>query len=465
MSSTVLLKMKFVNFLCLAALCVFCCYVCLSSRVLAKDTTFVELKNWWEYTQREKKRLRERWTDKKVEAVVKALKDGRGILGHVEQLGQPHTIPGMTQLGYDLRLINLTRRDLPGVRFTFQLPRGMIYWVPVLQGADLSLSRLEHSVLVGANAEGACFDSANLQGATLDYADMRGATFKKAKMQRASLTFSNLRGANLWRADLREANLAAAQLQRAFLVVADLQDTDLYRARFYSTYLEGVNLGAAKNMRYIDWVDLKKNRYIIGEEIRADSIRSNKAFRIAEITYRDLKTFYRKELVDDVAAEFHFRENEVITKRHLKSWTKPLDYLWGLFRFLFLKLTYGYGSEPIRLLWCSSIVIAFFGLIFTVITRFQLRKSGISLVQSRSGKKEHLALLGRKSLLRKCVYFSLLSFATFGYGAIRPKQWLQLFLLEPVEYKPVRWARIFVGIEAALGIWIFALLVTVLFGK
>jgi len=45
------------------------------------------------------------------------------------------------------------------------------------------------------------------------------------------------------------------------------------------------------------------------------------------------------------------------------------------------------------------------------------------------------------------------------------RQWLEFFRLELVEYKPVGWARIFVGIEAALGIYLLALLVIVLFER
>jgi len=48
---------------------------------------------------------------------------------------------------------------------------------------------------------------------------------------------------------------------------------------------------------------------------------------------------------------------------------------------------------------------------------------------------------------------------------MRPKQWLQLFRLKLVEHEPFGCIRILVGIEAALGIWVLALLVTVLFGR
>ena len=183
-------------------------------------------------------------------------------------------------------------------------------------------------------------------------------------------------------------------------------------------------------------------------------------FQIAENTYRDLESFYKKEGLDEIAGEFNYRENEVRTRRY--PWYHPLRPL----RFLFLKWTYGYGSRPIRLLWYSVVVIGVFTVIFSMFTLPRGTKSGIYLVRSEGHEEEGVLLTFRKGrLLLDCLYFSLLSFGTFGYGALQPRQWLEFFRLEPVEYKPVGWARIFVGLEAAVGIYVLALLVTVLFGE
>jgi hypothetical protein len=106
-----------------------------------------------------------------------------------------------------------------------------------------------------------------------------------------------------------------------------------------------------------------------------------------------------------------------------------------------------------------------FSLIFTFLTIPRRTGSGIYLTKPGSSQKDELLPFRKGRLFLDCLYFSLLSFATFGYGALKPRQWIQFFRLEPVEFKPVRWARIFVGVEAALGIWVFALLVKVLFGR
>ena len=164
--------------------------------------------------------------------------------------------------------------------------------------------------------------------------------------------------------------------------------------------------------------------------------------------------------MDEVASEFNFRENEVKTMRY------PPYHLMRLFRYFFLNLTYGYGSKPTRLFWWSLFVVGAFALTFFVQSRIRHCKSGIRLVKKENEKERLIDLKWRKGLLiLDCIFFSVLSFCTFGYGALQPRQWLQLFRLEPLEFRPIRWARLLVGLEALFGIWVFALLVTVLFGR
>ena len=182
------------------------------------------------------------------------------------------------------------------------------------------------------------------------------------------------------------------------------------------------------------------------------------------ITYRDLKKVYKEAGLEEIVSEFHFLENQ--------AKTRASPFIGSTVRHFFLEWTYGYGSRPLRLLWYSLAVIGLFASIYSYLSIPRELKSpgetrsGLYRVLTAGRGERTEPLRFRKGLLfLHCFYFSLLSFATFGYGALKPKQWLQLFRLEPVEYKPIRWARIFVGIEAALGIWVFALLVTVLFGK
>ena len=84
--------------------------------------------------------------------------------------------------------------------------------------------------------------------------------------------------------------------------------------------------------------------------------------------------------------------------------------------------------------------------------------------EQESGRlKPSLLKFDKGALLVNCLYFSLLSFATFGYGALKPRQWLEFFRLTPVQYRPAGWSRIFVGLEAACGIYLLALTAIVIF--
>jgi len=158
---------------------------------------------------------------------------------------------------------------------------------------------------------------------------------------------------------------------------------------------------------------------------------------------------------------------------------------------VFLDWTYGYGSRPLRLIPFCFGVILLFGFIY-IIQTIPPAESGIYLV--KEGEEDEKTFLvqesttsedGRKSyimheleyneekptllpiaggrIIYNCLFFSFLSFATFGYGALRPREWISFFRLTPVEYKPVGWARIFVGFEAAIGIYLLALTALVLF--
>jgi len=187
--------------------------------------------------------------------------------------------------------------------------------------------------------------------------------------------------------------------------------------------------------------------YIIGEENRGD-------LKNAEITYRDLKSFYKERRMHNIASEFHYRENVVKTKI-----SSPFI---KAFRTVFLDWTYGYGSRPLNLIPSCIAIIVVFAFIYLLLTLPRKTKSGIYVV-TNDGRKEELLAIRKGKILFDCFYFSLLSFATFGYGALQPKQWLQFFYLEPVEFKPIRWARIFVGFEAAIGIYLLALTALVLF--
>jgi hypothetical protein len=443
--------------------CVFSLSLLLSvATAVAQDK--IPLKNWNEYSDGEKEALKSRWTSDQVDSVVAALKAGQPLPGFVEKL--PPTHDGMMAFVDDLRGISLNGAEIPNANLSYAYLQGADFFGAILKNADLTEADLEGAYLRGADLTDARLGRALLRGANLESArminadltdvELPGANLSTAILEHANLTSVRLREANLTNASLKQANMQGCRLQKAVMRGADLQDADMFQVVFDSTYLYQVQLGKARNIRDIRWGDSTDSRYIIGEEL---VMKTPEDFRRAEVTYRDLKMLYRRELLDDIANEFNYRENEVVTGNY--PWYSPVSIL----RNLFLKWTFGYGSRPMWLLTYSIVVVIGFSLIFAGLTLSRRTKSGICQIVPGKEGQETLLDFNNGMLFFDCFYFSLLSLATFGYGALQPRQWLQFFRFQPVEYKPIRWACIFVGIEAGLGIWIFSLLVTVLFGS
>jgi len=337
-----------------------------------------------------------------------------------------------------------------------------------MKRADLDSANLEHASLISANLDSASFFDADLESIRLDSSSLKQVNFSNANLrfaictnagfQNSCLSGAQLIGTQFWEADLQSANVEGANLLDAYLSDANVRDADFFEARFDSTMLSFTNLGEAK-IKYIVWGDSLHKRYYIGDEnfYGADPADNRRGLyaQIIEDTYHNLEGSYKIEGRLATADAFHYRQNDVLTKSY------PVLHPLRILRTVFLQWPYGYGSRPIYLFYWSFAVVFLFTFIFTLFTSTR-SKSGIYIVTTDDNGIKNESLLNYRNglLFFDCFYFSLLSFSTFGYGAIQPKQWLEFFRTKPVEFKPVGSVRIFVGIVATLGIYTFALFVT-----
>jgi hypothetical protein len=422
----------------------------------------------------------------------------------------------------DLKNVNLSFVNLEGAKLSGTDLEGADLFEANLRGANLSRAKLHKADLSRAKLRGAELSKAHLEGADLGGADLQGATLVEADLQRADLFEANLQEANLSYADLEEAILSGANLKDTDLFNADFDWTYLWRANLGEAKdIRYVVWGGKRSFRITEEVleDLKADRipneiinklesiknkefeeedqfiealeqtigdeetrhyellilsyalasqesqsFYIGEE---KAMNFKEDFQNAEITYRDLNNIYENERLDEIAQEFNFRENEVETKG------SPLPL--RILRIVFLKWAYGYGSRPLWLIWYSLGVVGVFTILFTLLNMLPNTRSGIYIVRKKEEEEdEYYEEEGNKNEERlsfrngrifiECLYFSLFSFATFGFDILQPRQWLEFFRLKPVKYKPVGWARIIVGIEAAFGIYVIALLLMAVVG-
>ncbi len=422
----------------------------------------------------------------------------------------------------DLQKAELPFAHLEGADLVETNIQGADLFEANLRGADLSRANLKGVDLSRAKLQGADLSKAQLQWADLGGADLQGANLSDSDLEGASLFEANLQDANLNYANLKETNLSGANLQDTDLFNADFDWTYLWRANFgEANDIRYVVWGGKRSFRITEeeLEDLKSDRvpkeiinklesikheefidedkfiealketigneetkqyeslilsyalasqesqsFYIGEE---KAMNFQEDFQNAEITYRDLESVYENERLDEIAQEFNFRENEVETKG------SPLPL--RILRILFLKWAYGYGSRPIWLIWYSLGVVGVFTIIYAFLSMLPKTRSGIYIVRRKEEEEdeyyeeEHNKNKERLSfrngwIFIECFYFSLFSFATFGFDILQPRQWLEFFRLKPVKYKPIGWARILVGIEAAFGIYVIALLLIAVVG-
>lgn len=300
-----------------------------------------------------------------------------------------------------------------------------------LRNALLSEAQLEKTILVGSNLRKAKLNEARLQGAILNSVNMQGVNLENAKIQ----------GAYLKNVNLQEAELSGANLQGAFL--------------------KGVLWQEAKNLT---WERIKK----VGEE-------GKQRWRDAQDAYRNLKNYFHQQGLYEDEAKAYYQEKlmakheahkklfgkstRVGFKTAKKSWLRL--YVWfvkgfkrfgenyatffspnenkgGRRRWLGLWILWalaGFGERWMRTIGWAVGTFTFFGLLYWWGTN-----AGWAPLFGKAGQIKHLL---------DCLYFSLVTFVTLGFGDIWPAAWL---------------AKIFVGAEVVLG-YVFLGMIVVLIAR
>lgn len=161
----------------------------------------------------------------------------------------------------------------------------------------------------------------NLRGAIL-----AGCVFHKAMMfsvdlQDADIAWTNLHGACLYGADLRGANLFSADLCKANLSEAKLQRAKLTHANLRDANLAWVEISQETDLEGVKW----DKDYISILERKGD-------YEAAIALYRRLKEWYRGAGMLKIAGEFHYREEEAITKARGQQFWKEIKQLGSQFK-------------------------------------------------------------------------------------------------------------------------------------
>jgi len=292
-----------------------------------------------------------------------------------------------------------------------------------------------HEPSLGHRLDGAKFRGASLSrtdlfaGRTLIGADFRGATCTETDFSGADLRWVEFNDCNL-----TGANYTHANLEDATFIRADLRDADFRRARLYRTVFADSHVNS----------QTKFDAELVYEtEMRTATAPETKIERgeAAAWTYRRLERLLDENAVIKRRHRFYTRAHDV---RRRLAWANE-NYRHAL-KLEGSRWIMRYGVSPWRVLAVSAALIFVSALLYPLTGGIQETAGGTTLTwfikEPTSPVLSHVVTVYVKSL-----YFSIVTFATLGYGDIQPVG---------------IWARLIASVETILGSLLIAILVFVL---
>lgn len=244
----------------------------------------------------------------------------------------------------------------------------------------------------------------SMEGFELAYADLTDLDFglpdgTVIDLKYANLHHANLHNAHLFKADLRHANLMKAVLSHTTLNQARFHGANMLGTDFYKTKLEHVYWGGSI---YQEYAGNHAKRQ--GNLLKAQNL-----FFEGEEVYRALRKVAEEHKFAADASDFFYKEmlmrhNQY--QRYTRNWLKSL----------MLNFTTGYGEKPFRVFFLAFVIIwmCAIGYFF----------SGIDADGTLLRFNETFSFKENVFQFFECLYFSIVTFTTLGYGDIRPVGWI-----------------------------------------
>ena len=256
-------------------------------------------------------------------------------------------------------------------------------------GADVRTA-LEKWALAGRSMEGFVLCGAHLEGVSLSNPD----------------SGYDLRRANLLRANLRGARLFNVVLEESDLLKADLSGANLNQAKLSGANLLGAILDGA-SLEQVDWGEglVQEAKGDLAE--RAGKATEARAlFQEAEEVYRNLSRAYDAAGLGESAGTF-FQKRMVMRRRLMPRWSWPRA--WSKL----VDLCSGYGENPERVVASSLALILICATAYFCI--------GVEGPDGHMQLDLHAGFAVNATNYLNCIYFSVVTFTTLGYGDITPR--------------------------------------------
>ncbi|ARN73037.1 pentapeptide repeat-containing protein [Oceanicoccus sagamiensis] len=244
--------------------------------------------------------------------------------------------------------------------------------------------------------------------------DMRGFVLRRCDLSGINLAKTaehpegfNFQDADLYRADFSRAHLFSVDFQNACLMKANFSGANLHCANMENANLLGINLEHAK-LDNIHWGDtVIQEQQAIVEAKKGNTQKATDLYLEAEESYRNLRINLERAGLFEVAGHFFHREMVMRRKRMPRfSVTRSLS--------LIVDLLSGYGERPLRVVAFSLCFIVFCAscYFFSSGILYQGMEMGFDANKSLATNIEHFF---------SCLYFSVVTFTTLGYGDVTPQ--------------------------------------------
>lgn len=233
--------------------------------------------------------------------------------------------------------------------------------------------------------------------------DLSGINLTKTALHPESY---NLQHCDLYRANLTKAHLFSADFRHACLMKANLTEANLHCANLENANLLGVNLYNAK-LDNVHWGErVIQETEAIKQQQAGHHEQAQSLLQEAEETYRNLRINLEKAGLFEQAGEFFHREMVVRRKQLPRfSLARGLSVLVDWFS--------GYGEKPAR-------VVAFSLTLMVICSCGYFFSAGIHYQGQTLGFDSQASLTQNLSDFIACLYFSVVTFTTLGYGDITP---------------------------------------------
>jgi hypothetical protein len=253
---------------------------------------------------------------------------------------------------------------------------------------------------------------------------LEGFALHRAALQNVNFSHANLMNARLYQADLSGANLLKANLEGA-----NLNSTNLEHANLLGTRLENAHL------EHTRWGNILLQEHLAKEAIDAGKFEDvMQLYGEAEEIARYLTNESEKRRQYDVSGQFYQLER-VMRRMQMRRFSR--EWCWSKL----LDILCGYGENAARVIG-FSIFISVFAAIFYFFLGINSPNGLLIFDTSHTIEDNIFNFL-------ECLYFSVITFTTTGYG----------------DFSPIGFSRLVATLEAFIGAFAISLFVVVFVRK